>query len=322
MSAVRTCLVLRALGLGDLLTGVPALRALRRGLPDARVTLAAPASLAPLVALADVCDWLLPTSDLGPLSWEGSPPDLAVDLHGNGPASRDPLHATGAPRLLAFAGPEGVPASAGRPAWRRHEHERERWCRLLSEGLGIPADPGDLRLRRPAGAPAGPPGVVVIHPGAASGSRRWPAERFAAVAAHLARDAPVVVTGSAAETGLAASVAQAAGLPPWSVLAGSTGLGDLAGLVASARLVVSGDTGVAHLAASYGVPSVVLFGPTPVAWWGPPVDGPHVAIRHAGPDETGDPHGAAPDPRLLRIGVDEVVAAAEGLLGRASDGIL
>ncbi|MCP2254131.1 hypothetical protein LY13_002896 [Prauserella aidingensis] len=77
-------LVLRALGIGDLLTAVPALRGLRRHLPDERLVLAAPGELADLVELIDAVDELLPTPGLGTLSWPGEPPRLAVNLHGRG----------------------------------------------------------------------------------------------------------------------------------------------------------------------------------------------------------------------------------------------
>jgi ADP-heptose:LPS heptosyltransferase len=296
----RRALLLRALGLGDLLAGVPALRAVRAALPDHELVLAAPEVLRPLVELSGAVDTLLPTGELEPVPWTGAPPEVAVDLHGNGPASRVLLDALSPGRVVAFAG-DG-------PPWDPDEHERVRWCRLVTWALGGEADPDDLRLPRPSR----PPRVreaVVIHPGAASGSRRWPADRFAEVA-RWAADAGevVVVTGSAEERALAERVAAEAALGPDAVLAGRTDLADLTALVADARLVVCGDTGTAHLASAFGTPSVVLFGPTPPHRWGPPAGGPHTALWHG--TGVGDPHGSRPDPALLRVSVAEVVEQA------------
>ena len=298
-------LVLRALGLGDFLTGVPALRSRRRGFPDAEVVLAAPRVLEPLVRLAGVADRLLDTRVLDPLDWVGRPPDVAVNLHGSGPQSHRVLARLGARRTVAFGCPE---AGHLGPPWRAEEHEVRRWCRLLEEELGNAADPGDLRLDRPTeDAPV--PGAVVVHPGAAYPARRWPAERFAAVARWAVRAChQVVVTGGPDEVGLADRVRAEAGLPKEALLAGSTDLTALAAQVASARLVVCGDTGLAHLASAYAVASVVLFGPTPPELWGPPVDGPHVVIWKG--TRPGDPWGQEADPALLAVTVDEVVAAA------------
>jgi ADP-heptose:LPS heptosyltransferase len=179
-----------------------------------------------------------------------------------------------------------------------------RWCRLLTES-GAPADPARLALRPPARV-AATAGATVIHPGAASASRRWPPERWAAVArAERTSGRRVVVTGSGAERALAVRVARAAGLPRDDVLAGRTDVLELASVVAGAGRVLCGDTGVAHLATAFGVPSVVLFGPTPPSEWGPPPErARHVALHRGG---RGDPHGGAPDPGLLAITVEDVL---------------
>lgn len=310
LSGRPTALVLRALGLGDLLTGVPALRALVRALPDHEIVLAAPAELEPLVRLAGAAHRVAPTRGLEPPPWPGPGPELAANLHGRGPQSHEVLLRLRPRRLVAFGCPQlGV---AG-PAWRAEEHEVDRWCRLVSE-CGYAADPDDLRLPAPAVAPVVPE-AVVVHPGAAYPARRWPPERFGAVAAWAAACGwPVLVTGNTAERGLAETVRRTARLPAESVVAGRTGLLELAALVAAARLVVCGDTGVAHLATAFGRPSVVLFGPTPPARWGPRGGGPHTVIWHG--RGVGDPLGGTPDPALLQVGVAEVVRAAKATVPR------
>jgi len=164
--------------------------------------------------------------------------------------------------------------------------------------------------------PAPAPGAVVVHPGAAFPARRWPPDRFAAVARWAAEQGHrVVVTGGPGEVGLADVVRREAGLPEDAVLAGRTDLATLAAQVASARLLVCGDTGVAHLASAFSTPSVLLFGPTPPWRWGPPDDGPHAVLWHG--ESAGDPWARTVDPALLQISVDEVVAAAVAV-GRLS----
>jgi ADP-heptose:LPS heptosyltransferase len=95
------------------------------------------------------------------------------------------------------------------------------------------------------------------------------------------------------------------------VLAGATGLAELAAVVAAACVVVCGDTGVAHLATALGVPSVLLFGPSSPAAWGPPADRARHRVLWAG--TTGDPLADRPDPGLLRIGAQDVLAALRSL---------
>jgi ADP-heptose:LPS heptosyltransferase len=315
VSTPPAVLAVRALGLGDLLTAVPALRALSRHFPAHRHILAAPAALRPLVELVDagyeVADVRL-LSTLVP--WHrrcGRPQiDVAVNLHGSGPESHYAVLGTRPYRMLAFRH-AAVPETRGAPRWDDEEHEVARWCRLLSEH-GVPADAGDLLLRSPPPWPdPGAREATLIHPGAKSAARRWPVERWAAVAARERRcGRRVLISGSRDERDLADEVRMRASLPPDSVVAGRTDLHSLASLVSSVGRVLCGDTGVAHLATAVGTASVVLFGPTSPRLWGPPATDRHRAIWTG---RTGDPHAGAPDPGLLEIGVADVVGAIDEL---------
>ena len=138
-------------------------------------------------------------------------------------------------------------------------------------GLEVPARPefpwrhdpspvADAVAALPAVTAAG--GFAVLNPGAAWPNKRWPAERFGALAARLGAELglPSVVTWGGAERPLAEAVAASA--DGHATVSPATSLSDLLGLARLARLVVSGDTGQLHLAASVGAPLVGLFGPT------------------------------------------------------------
>ena len=287
------------------------MRALAGAFPAHERILAAPVGLAPLARLSGAIDRVVDTAPLRPLDPELGRPEVAVDLHGRGPGSHRVLLAARPARLIAFFNDE-IPESAGFPAWNQEEHEVIRWCRMLS-GHRITADP--YRLDLPAVSLPGfspPAGATVIHPGAAYPARRWPAERWAAVArSELRAGHKVVVTGGPNEVALAQEVARRGGVEQGDVLAGRTGLMELAATVSAAARVLSGDTGVAHLATALRRPSVVLFGPTPPALWGPPPDRPwHITIWKG---RRGDPNGGSPDPGLLEISVDEVLDALQRL---------
>lgn len=308
--------MLRALGLGDLLVAVPALRLLRRALPDHHLVLAAPTALAPVVERTGAVDTLwgcARVSDLGGPHPQNRSHGVAINLHGRGPESHAALDALGPARRVGHAAPgwDG-------PAWVDDPDlpERRRWCDLLAAcGLVTAAEAAagadDLALDPPP-ARRGPDGPVVVHPGAAHGSKRWPVERFAAVARALAaRGHRVVVTGTAEERPRTATVAAAAGARG-ADQGGRTDLAALLDLVAGARLVVTGDTGVAHVATAYGVASVVLFGPVGPAAWGPPPAGPHVTLTDPS-RRRGERFTADPDPALLAVGVADVLDACAHL---------
>src|SRR5689334_18308426 len=297
--------VLRALGLGDLLTGFPALRGLRKAYPDAHVVLAAPERFCQLAMMSGAIDELDPTPGLGRLHPRKRVPDIAVNLHGSGPESIADLMSLQPKSLLSHRHPD-YPDVSG-PPWRADLHEVDRWCALL-EWSGIACDPEDLAIARPCGYPDRS-GVVVIHPGATTAARRWPVDRFAAVAAALHGSGhDVVVTGDSNEIDLARAVAAQAGLPRSAVLAGTLGLIGLVALISDCQLLICGDTGVGHIATATGTPSVILFGPTPPKLWGPRGPGAHVALW-AG--DRGDPHADEPDRGLLLITPRRVLEAVD-----------
>jgi ADP-heptose:LPS heptosyltransferase len=296
--------VLRALGLGDLLTAVPALRGLRRKYPRHWIILCAPRYLESVAWLSGAVDDIRDTYALTALDRTAHHADIAVNLHGSGPESHRLLLSANPRHLIAFWNAE-LKCPGGAPRWRPEEHEVSRWSRLL-ETHRIPVNPVDLLLDLPID---GPPDndTTLVHPGAASESRRWPASRFAMVIRQqVGMGRKVIITGTPSERSRAHQIAAMANLDPRAVLAGDTTLRALMLRVAGAGRVVCGDTGVAHLATALGTPSVVLFGPTSPDNWGPPPDPRHRVLWHG---STGDPHADKPDPGLLQISVDEVLEA-------------
>jgi ADP-heptose:LPS heptosyltransferase len=303
-------LALRAIKLGDLLVAVPALHALRREFPDHRIVLATTGWLEPMVGLVGTVDEVLPTPGLSqPLRVEPGVVEVAVNLHGRGPESGGLLAAIEPRRLIAHR-----PDDPDGPEWVDGVLERYRWTRLLVEH-GIPADPEEVGIDFPE-IPPSVRDAAVVHVGAFYGARHWPADRFAEVAARLrAAGHRVVLTGGDVERERALDITSRAGLDEDDVFAGRLDLVEFAAVVAAARLVVTVDTGAAHLASAYGIPSVVIFGPAPPEEWGPPESGPHVVLTDASV-RRGDVFSAEPDPALLAVTVDDVLAAVETLPAR------
>jgi len=286
-------LVRLRVGLGDLLCSVPALRAWRARLPDARIVLVTFEEVRPIV------ERLEPRVELMPFpGWPGIPErppdeaalpaflaaaraqpfDLALQAYGANPAANEVAAALGARVTGGFFVPGTIPA----PDLRTHlpypllEHEVRRHLALAEllgapcagDALRFPILPGDEAEAAAVRAAAGLDGpFAILHPGATSPSRRWPIERFAAVADALAaRGLSVAVTGVPGEEEAAAAV-RASMRAPAADLCGATSLGGYAALLYDAALLVANDTGSAHLAAAVGTPSVTIFlSGDPVRW--------------------------------------------------------
>lgn len=146
----------------------------------------------------------------------------------------------------------------------------------LMDGLGIPAIPPEIRLTvtpeeaargrallASAGLDPGRP-LIVLHPGAAYGpAKRWPAERFAALAGILQdrRGVEIAVTGTDQDRALAAEIRPGLRRPA-ADLTGRTSLRELLAVAAAAAVFVTNDSGPMHMANAIRTPVVALFGPT------------------------------------------------------------
>lgn len=290
----RRVVIFRALQRGDLLCAVPALRALRAGFPDAELTLI---GLPWAESFVDRYGCYLdgfrefpgypglperpPQTDRIPAFFEAMRRerfDLAVQLHGDGATTNAIVAMLGARHYAGFYRPgRFCPDSTRFLPYPDRGLEVRRLLKLV-EFLGLPSQGEDLEFPLRAddrdalrsideARDLRPIGYVCVHPGASVADRRWPPDRFAAVAdAMAARGWTIVLTGSAGEADLTRAVRRAMRSPAID-LAGRTTLGSLAALLEGARLLICNDTGVSHVAAALRVPSVVLStGNNPERW--------------------------------------------------------
>lgn len=188
------------------------------------------------------------------------------------------LALAGIPERIGFAGAAGAPFYQHRVV-HRGAHARDRLL-ALAEPLGVtprPAPDPELatdpaavasieRIFADAGVDARAP-LLVVAPGAAWETKRWPATHFA----ELVRDlvprtfGHVAVVGMAGDRAHAAVIAQslrAAGSAAVLDLTGRTTTAELVAVLARASLLVANDSAPAHVAAALGRPVVSLFGPT------------------------------------------------------------
>jgi heptosyltransferase I len=152
--------------------------------------------------------------------------------------------------------------------------------------------------------------VILLSPGAGWGAKRWPAERYGAVARDLQlRGCTVLVNAGPQEQAIAAEVVRASG---GVAQAPEFTLERLIALTRRVCLVIAGDTGPLHLACALGKPVVGIYGPTDPSRNGP-FGVPFRVLRHPESKRDHTRH-VEPEAGLLTITPDEVVAAAMDLL--------
>jgi heptosyltransferase I len=155
-----------------------------------------------------------------------------------------------------------------------------------------------------------PSPFVLLSPGAGWGAKRWPPDRYGAVARSLADAgyAPFINCGPDEEPLAQEIVASSGGTARTLSL-------DMAGLIAVTRcaaLAIAGDTGPLHLACALATPVVGIFGPTDPARNGP-FHCPSRVLRH--PESVRDhTRRSEPEAGLLTITPEAVTDAAIDLL--------
>lgn len=257
-------LIVRESALGDVILVEPVIRALKRRHPAARVELLTAAPYAELMRRRAGLDAVHPApagfSRLARWARDLEPFDLVVDLHGT-------LRARLVLALTRAQARRALPSDRG----ARRGHATARYLAALGP-LGGPLGPRLARLGAERGRGVG------LFPGASRATKRWPPERFAALAVRLkaAGIGPVRLVGAPQDPLDAVRMAAGPGVLEDGGAADTVEA--LADQIEPLDLLVSGDSGPAHLATALGVPTVVLFGPTDPRRWGP-VEGPHQVVR-------------------------------------------
>jgi ADP-heptose:LPS heptosyltransferase len=291
-------LLIRLRLIGDVIFTTPAIRAVRRRFPDARIAYLVEPGAEPVVRGNPHLDEVIVASRPSGLARSAADVALAarlrrrrfgmvIDFHG-GPRSSWMTWASGAPRRIGYAIPGRgwmYTERVERPRALRPRHSvLNQWD--LIRPLGVPeADPrrdATEMVEDPAAASAvasklatlgtGPDSqVIVVHVSAGNAFRRWPEEHFVHLTAGLAAgrsNRRIVVSSGPSDEEAAARVvlktrdligeAGADTVVTWPDL-------DLAGvraLLSRAALYIGGDSGPLHIAGTTGVPIVALFGPT------------------------------------------------------------
>jgi len=285
--------------LGDAVMALPAIADVRRAAPGAHIAVAARAAVAPLFELvAEVRETIVLNAPAS-VARVGSWASLGAELAGRGFDAAlllpNSIHAAlvasraGVPERWGYG--DGVRARLLTRSVPRiaRVHQVDYYQHLVA-ALGFPNGPREPRIAAPPPARDaadrllteagwnGRSALAALAPGAAyGGAKRWPPDRFAALAAALANDGvDSVLVGSGADARTTREVARAARAID---LAGRTDLPTLAGVLARCRALVTNDSGAMHLAAALGVPVTAVFGPTDERATAP-IGGDHAVVSY------------------------------------------
>ena len=332
MTDPANILVVRTSALGDVVLATSILEPLRARFPRARIEWVTDALYAPLLeGLPEIAQVHRlgregPTSAAAVAARLRGRFDFAIDLQNK---LRSALVArSAAPLRAAFRRRTALRAllslfGSDPPLVRAHQ------TRLYAEALaplGV-FEPGRMKVSLSPQAHAlaadALQGVtepaIAIAPGARWATKRWPAERFAAVADALAAEGYAIVLCGGPSDRDAFAAFRAASRARVAADLSFLPIEALAAAIARVQLLVACDSGPVHLATAVATPVLALFGPTSTARWGPPPPGRALAIglpcapcsNHGG-DYCPEGHHRC----LADLAPEAVLAAARDLLPR------
>lgn len=323
----RRILIANGAHLGDLLLSLPAVAAIRRHWPEARVDLVCGRWALPLAQACGLFDevhvfdhWVhdrsgrplvarwwrqlraLPTAAA---KIRARRYELAIDLYGWFGHAGTLLRLAGVPVRVGFTS-GGLGAMFTHPvAWPGGGHVSEAPAALL-HAVAPDFDPGPLRPLWPGESvsPAMAPGYLLVHTGTGALAREWPEGRWAALLQVLAAQGRGIVLAGAGARERDRAARLAAAVPGVADATGAEGWPAFAGLVRGAATVLCLESVCAHLAAAFERPTVCLFSAdTEASLWGPRNDR-AVLVRPPGGGAVG------------AITVDAVLAALHALESR------
>ena len=278
MLTPRNILVVRADRMGDVVLTIPAIRALKRAFPGARVSVWLDASTKPLVdGIPFIDEILAEDKDSG---WWGYLSfvfmlrrrkfDLAV-VYNTKRRTNMACALAGIPHRLGYKN-EKYGGLLTHPVHdRRHlgeKHEAEYCLDLLGE-IGVHTQDLTLEIARNNDAESWADDLVArefqktpfvaIHASASCSTRFWPTGSYVKLIDRLAGGGMRIMLVGGAEAQGAAKEIGAAVRSPVLDMTGKTSLSQLVSLLRRARALVSNDSGPVHVAAGVGTPVVSIF---------------------------------------------------------------
>ncbi len=332
--AFRNILIVRTDRMGDMILTIPAMRAIKKKYPQARLSVWVSPTTRDLVDGLPFIDEVI-VGDIGSgwakawafiVSLRRKQFDLVIIYHTKQKTNLA-CWLAGIPVRLGYKNNKlgfllSHPVRDERHLGIKHELD---YCLDLLKMVGV--EKADTRLEVPYHAQAevwadnyvkqfsGAGPLVALHPDASCSTRHWPVDSFAVLSLKLIQelDARVVIVGGPTTTPFAGRI-------PGIDLTGQFSLAQLVSFIKRCSLLISNDSGPVHIAAAVGTPVVSLFlrrqpGINPERWR-PLSDKAILMLNKPGEEIVIGPDNEILGGRFDSITPEEVFLSAKKLLNR------